>query len=265
MDGSASGGRAPMMSDYVLVALAGLLAGGVNAVAGGGTLISFPALLAVGVPPIAANITSSVGLVSGYLGSAVGYRRELSDQRRRMRSLAVVAILGGAVGAVVLLVTPADSFRTIVPYLVILACLLLAGQPRLARWVARRPSGRTQSEDGVTPLVKAGVFVAAIYGSYFGAGLGVLLLGVLGILVSDSLQRLNGLKNMLSFVVNLVGVLIFVVSGQVLWTFAGLLLVSSYTGGVLGARVARRLSPVVLRYSIVTLGLVVAVVLIVTG
>jgi uncharacterized membrane protein YfcA len=254
-----------MMSNYVLISLAGLLAGGVNAVAGGGTLISFPALLAVGVPPVAANITSSVGLVSGYLGSAVGYRRELSDQRGRMRSLAIVAMLGGAVGAVVLLVTPADSFRMIVPYLVMLACLLLAGQPRLARWVARRPGGSNHPGDGVTPLVKAGVFVAAIYGSYFGAGLGVLLLGVLGILVSDSLQRLNGLKNMLSFVVNLVGVLIFVVSGQVLWTFAGLLLVSSYVGGVLGARVARRLSPVVLRYSIVTLGLVVAVVLIVTG
>jgi uncharacterized membrane protein YfcA len=254
-----------MMSNYVLISLAGLLAGGVNAVAGGGTLISFPALLAVGVPPVAANITSSVGLVSGYLGSAVGYRRELSDQRGRMRSLAIVAMLGGAVGAVVLLVTPADSFRMIVPYLVMLACLLLAGQPRLARWVARRPGGSNHPEDGVTPLVKAGVFIAAIYGSYFGAGLGVLLLGVLGILVSDSLQRLNGLKNMLSFVVNLVGVLIFVVSGQVLWTFAGLLLVSSYVGGVLGARVARRLSPVVLRYSIVTLGLVVAVVLIVTG
>jgi uncharacterized protein len=254
-----------MMSDYLLIAVAGLLAGGVNAVAGGGTLISFPALLAVGVPAVAANITSSVGLVSGYLGSAVGYRRELSDQRDRMRSLAVVAILGGVVGAVVLLITPADSFRVIVPYLVVVACLLLAGQPRLARWVAARPGGRSDRGNGVTPLVQAGVFIAAVYGSYFGAGLGVLLLGVLGILVSDSLQRLNGLKSMLSFVVNLVGVLIFVVSGQVLWAFAGLLLVSSYVGGVLGARVARMLSPVVLRYSIVTLGLVVAVVLIITG
>jgi uncharacterized protein len=254
-----------MMSDYVLVAIAGLLAGGVNAVAGGGTLISFPALLAVGVPAVAANITSSVGLVSGYLGSAVGYRRELSDQRERMRSLAFVSILGGVVGAVVLLVTPENSFRVIVPYLVVVACLLLAGQPRLARWVAGRSSGGSHGGSGVTPLVQAGVFIAAVYGSYFGAGLGVLLLGVLGILVSDSLQRLNGLKSMLSFIVNLVGVLIFVVSGQVLWTFAGLLLVSSYVGGVLGARVARMLSPVVLRYSIVTLGLAVAVVLIITG
>jgi uncharacterized protein len=253
------------MSDYLLVALAGLLAGGVNAVAGGGTLISFPALLAVGVPAVAANITSSVGLVSGYLGSAVGYRRELSDQRGRMRSLAVVAVLGGAVGAVILLVTPGDSFRLIVPYLVIVACLLLAGQPRIARWVAGRSGTRSEAAGEVTPLVQVGVFIAAIYGSYFGAGLGVLLLGVLGILISDSLQRLNGLKNVLSFVINLVGVLIFVASGQVLWIFAVLLLVCSYTGGVIGARVARRLSPVVLRYSVVTLGLVVAVVLIVKG
>jgi uncharacterized protein len=254
-----------MMSDYVLIFVAGLLAGGVNAVAGGGTLISFPALLAVGVPAVAANITSSVGLVSGYLGSAVGYRRELSDQRERMRSLAVVAVLGGVAGAVVLLVTPADSFRVIVPYLVVVSCLLLAGQPRLARWVAGRPGGKGHGGSEVTPLVQAGVFVAAVYGSYFGAGLGVLLLGVLGILVSDSLQRLNGLKSMLSFIVNLVGVLIFVASGQVLWTFAALLLVSSYVGGVLGARVARMLSPDILRYSVVTLGLAVAVVLIITG
>lgn len=249
--------------DYLIIAAAGLLAGGVNAVAGGGTLISFPALLAVGVPPVAANITSSVGLVTGYLGSAVGYRRELSDQRDRMRSLAVVAVIGGVIGAVVLLVTPAASFRVIVPYLVILSCLLLAAQPRLARWVAIRAGSPDAGGHGVTPLVQLGVFVSAVYGSYFGAGLGVLLLGVLGILISDSLQRLNGLKAVLSFVVNLVGVLIFVVSGQVYWLFAGLLLVSSYLGGVLGARIARLLPPAALRYSVVVLGLVVAGVLIV--
>ncbi len=254
-----------MLSDYLLVTTAGLLAGGVNAVAGGGTLISFPALLAVGVPAVAANITSSVGLVSGYLGSAMGYRRELGDQRDRMRSLALVAIIGGVVGAVALLVTPAASFRAIVPYLVLVSCLLLAAQPRLARWVARRSAPAPEGASGVTPLVQVGVCIAAVYGSYFGAGLGVMLLGVLGILISDSLQRLNGLKSVLSFVVNMVGVLIFVMSGHVWWAFAGLLLVSSYAGGVIGARLARRLSPAVLRYCVVTLGVVVAVVLIVKG
>ncbi|HET8614937.1 MAG TPA: sulfite exporter TauE/SafE family protein [Actinomycetales bacterium] len=253
-----------MLSDYVIVAVAGVLAGAVNAIAGGGTLISFPALLAVGVPAVTANITSSVGLVTGYLGGAVGYRRELAGQGDRMRALAVVAIAGGVLGAVLLLVTPADSFRTVVPYLVLLSCLLLAVQPWLARWVAdrRAESGRAV---GLSPVVHAGVFVAAIYGSYFGAGLGVLLLGVLGTLVVDSLQRLNGLKTVLAFAVNLVGVLIFLVSGQVAWLFAAILVVCSYAGGLLGARVARLLSAVVLRFGVVVLGVVVAIVLIVTS
>lgn len=247
----------------LLVAAAGLAAGAVNAVAGGGTLISFPTLLAVGVPPVAANITSSVGLVTGYLGGAIGYRRELGDQRNRMRALAAVAVLGGVAGAVLLLVTPADSFRVVVPYLVLLSCALLAAQPRLARWVSARASSRTAPSHGITPALQAGVFVAAVYGSYFGAGLGVLLLGVLGILLDDSLQRLNGLKTVLAFVVNAVGVAVFLASGDVRWALAAVLLVTSYAGGLLGARVARLLSPAVLRGCVVALGAVVAVVLLV--
>ncbi|HET8614579.1 MAG TPA: sulfite exporter TauE/SafE family protein [Actinomycetales bacterium] len=247
----------------LLVAAAGLAAGAVNAVAGGGTLISFPTLLAVGVPPVAANITSSVGLVTGYLGGAIGYRRELADQRGRLRALAVVAVLGGIAGAVLLLVTPADSFRAVVPYLVLLSCALLAAQPRLARWVAGRASARPVPSHGITPVLQAGVFVAAVYGSYFGAGLGVLLLGVLGILLDDSLQRLNGLKTVLAFVVNAVGVVVFLASGQVRWVLAAVLVVASYVGGLLGARVARLLSPALLRASVVALGAVVGVVLLV--
>jgi uncharacterized protein len=253
-----------MLSDYGIVAVAGLLAGAVNAIAGGGTLISFPALLAVGLSPVTANITSSVGLVTGYLGGAVGYRRELVGQRGRMRALAMVAVAGGVLGAVLLLVTPADSFRAVVPYLVLLSCLLLGLQPWLARRVAARraESGRSV---GLTPMVHVGIFLAAIYGSYFGAGLGVLLLGVLGTLVADSLQRLNGLKTVLAFVVNLVGVLIFLVSGQVAWLFAATLVVSSYAGGLIGARVARLLSATVLRVGVVLLGVVVGLVLLITG
>lgn len=253
-----------MLGDYAVVAVAGVLAGAVNAIAGGGTLISFPALLAVGVPAVTANITSSVGLVTGYLGGAVGYRRELAGQRDRMRALASVAVGGGVLGAVLLLVTPADSFRALVPYLVLLSCLLLAMQPRLARRVAARRAEYGRAV-GLTPTVHLGVFVAAIYGSYFGAGLGVLLLGVLGTLVADSLQRLNGLKTVLAFVVNLVGVLIFLVSGQVAWLFAATLVVCSYAGGLLGARVARLLSATVLRVGVVTLGVVVGLALLVTG
>jgi uncharacterized membrane protein YfcA len=256
--------------DDAFVAVAGLLAGGVNAIAGGGTLISFPALLATGTAAVTANITSSVGLVSGYLGGAVGYRRELAGQRSRVVALGASAVAGGIAGAVILLVTPADSFRAVVPYLVLLSCALLAAQPRTARWVAARAAaraddGRSRRSGEIGPALQAGVFVASVYGSYFGAGLGVLLLAVLGILLQDELQRLNVLKTVLAFVVNIVGVVVFLVSGRVAWVFAVILLVTAYLGGVLGARVARRLRASTLRAAVITLGVVVSVVLIVRG
>jgi uncharacterized protein len=256
--------------DEAFVAVAGLLAGGVNAIAGGGTLISFPALLATGTAAVTANITSSVGLVSGYLGGAVGYRRELAGQRARVLALGASAVAGGLAGAVILLVTPADSFRTVVPYLVLLSCALLAVQPRTARWVAARAAaratdGRQRRGGEIGPALQAGVFLASVYGSYFGAGLGVLLLAVLGILLEDELQRLNGLKTVLAFVVNIVGVAVFLVSGRVAWVFALILLVTAYAGGILGARVARRLSASTLRVAVIVLGVVVSVVLIVRG
>ena len=271
---------------WVLVALAGAVAGAVNAIAGGGTLVTFPALLAAGLPPISANITSSVGLLAGSAGGSVGYRRELAGQGPRVRALAAAAVIGGVAGAVVLLVTPADAFRTAVPFLVLAACALLAVQPRLARAVAARrertaprpagpepPAGTggvVAAERAVgappTPLgwgVRAGVLVASVYGSYFGAGLGVLLLGVLGVLVADDLQRLNALKGLLSLVVNLVGVAVFVFSGRVDWPVAVVLAVAAWVGGLLGVRVARVLPARVLRTLVVTLGIVVAVVLLV--
>lgn len=253
------------LADTALVALAGFGAGTINAAAGGGTLISFPALLATGIPAITANITSSVGLVTGYVGSAVGYRRELRGQRERARAMIVPAVAGGIAGAVILLVTPETAFRAIVPFLVLLACLLLAVQPWVASIVASRRGPAYEGQSEVTPLLYVGLFCSAVYGSYFGAGLGVLLLAVLGILLDDDLQRLNGLKSVLSFVVNVVGVLIFVASGQVAWAFATVLLVTSYLGGMVGASIARLLRPVVLRYSVVVLGAVVGVALLVTG
>jgi uncharacterized membrane protein YfcA len=255
--------------DDAFVAVAGLCAGGVNAIAGGGTLISFPALLATGTGAVTANITSSVGLVSGYLGGAVGYRKELAGQRSRVLRLGASAVAGGLAGAVILLVTPADSFRAVVPYLVLMSCALLAVQPRTARWVAARAAAR--ASDGlerrgeIGPALQAGIFLAAVYGSYFGAGLGVLLLAVLGILLDDELQRLNGLKTVLAFVVNIVGVLVFLASGRVAWAFALILLVTAYLGGILGARVARKLSASTLRVAVIVLGVVVSVVLIVKG
>lgn len=244
----------------LLVGGAGLLAGAVNAVAGGGTLISFPALLAVGLPPISANITSSVGLVSGYAGGSLAYRRELEGQRERLLALLPFALGGGVAGAVLLLVTPDATFRAVVPYLVLASCALLALQP----WLARRLADQRHEADAVHGATRIGVAVAAVYGSYFGAGLGVLLLAVLGILVADDLQRLNALKGLLSLVINLVGVAVFVVVGQVAWGYAAILAVTAYVGAAGGVLVARRLPESAMRAAVVVLGAVVGIALLVT-
>ena len=246
-----------------LVAGAGLLAGAVNALAGGGTLITFPALLAAGLAPISANTTSSVGLLSGYAGGSLAYRRELEDQRERIRTLAAVSLIGGVAGAVLLLVTPAAAFRVLVPYLVLMSCALLAVQPRLAAWLkARRgvdaaPAGRHD----IGLLV--GVAVSAVYGSYFGAGLGVLLLAVLGLLLPDGVQHLNALKGLLSLFINVIGAGIFAIFGHVAWLFAAVLAVSALLGGVLGAALARRIPAVALRMAVVVFGTLVAIVLLI--
>ena len=247
--------------DGLLVAAAGLVAGAVNAVAGGGTLVSFPALLAVGLPPVTANITSSVGLVPGYLGGSVAYRRELAVQPGRVRALLPLAVVGGLAGALLLLATPESAFRAVVPYLVLTSCALLAVQPRLARALADR---RAAGPDVPWPA-RAAVSAGAVYGSYFGAGLGVLLLAVLGTLVPDDLQRSNALKGLLSLAVNVTGVLVFVLVGDVAWQYAGLLALTAYVGGTLGVGIARRLPAPVMRAGVITLGVVVAVVLLLQG
>ena len=253
------------LSHALLVAVCGTLAGAINAAAGGGTLISFPALLATGMAPVAANITSSVGLASGYIGGSVGYRAELRGQGGRALSLGITTVLGGLAGAVILLVAPAKSFKLVVPYLVLSSSLLLLVQPRLAARVTRRRMAVVAGQCEITLPLQLGVFISSVYGSYFGAGLGVLLLGVLGILINDDLQRLNGLKSLLSFIAKIVGVLVFVASGRVDWPFALILLVTAYAGGLWGARISRRLSPRVLRHAVVLLGVAVAVGLIVKG
>jgi uncharacterized membrane protein YfcA len=246
----------------LLVAGAGLLAGAVNAAAGGGTLIAFPALVAAGVGTLGANIACSVGLLAGYAGGSLAYRRELAGQGRRVLALAPAAALGGVAGALILLATPEHAFRRLAPLLILVACALLAAQPRLARKLIAR---RGETGGGIGPAVWTGVLVAAVYGSYFGAGLGVLLLGVLGILVRDDLQRLNALKGVLSLGINASGVAVFVFSGRVAWAFAAVLAVSAYAGGGLGVGLARRCSPGLLRAGVVALGVVVALALLVSG
>lgn len=246
----------------LLLAVAGLLAGGVNAVAGGGSLISFPALLAAGYPSVTANVTNTVALFPGYAGSVVGGQTELEGQARQIRSIALISVVGACLGALLLLTTSGETFRQIVPYLILMACALLVVQPRLARMVQTR---RANGGGGISLVLQGGVLVAAVYGAYFGAGLGVLLLGILGVLLHERLVRVNALKNVLSLVINAVALVAFGIFGPVAWDAVLVIAVASLAGGYLGARVARRIPSVLLRSAVVTYGVVVAVVLLVRG
>ena len=239
-----------------VVAAAGLAAGAVNTVAGGGSLISFPALLAVGFAPLPANVTNTVGLVSGYFGGTVAYRRELAGQGRRARLVCGAALAGALAGAVILLTTPASVFEAVVPFLVLGACALLAAQPRLSRWLRRRDRGAQRERVGA--LIAAAVAGGA-YGAYFGAALGVMMLAVLGLFVPDRLQRLNALKGLMSLAVSVLAAAIYAVFAPVSWSAAAVLAGSSLVGGHLGGALARRLSDRLLRAVVVVFGVAVAV------
>ncbi len=240
-----------------LLAAAGFAAGAVNAVAGGGSLISFPALLAAGFPSVTANVTNSIALLPGYLGGSLAYRDELSAQRERIRALVPTTVLGAAAGAALLLVSPASVFEAIVPWLILAACLLLALQPRAAVFAQR--SRRTRS----APALHGAVFAATLYGGYFGAGLGIVLLALLGALRPDDLQRLNALKGLLSLLVALVSAVGFALFGPIAWDAALIVGATCLLGGVAGVRVARRLSAALLRGLVIAYGIVVAIVLLV--
>ncbi len=244
--------------ELVLLAGAGLLAGGVNAVAGGGSLISFPALLAVGYPSVTANVTNNVALLPGYVGGTFAYRDELSGQGRRARRLGVTSAAGGLAGAMLLNVSPPGVFEAIVPFLILLSCALLVAQPAASRAVERR------GYQSRPPAVHASVLFAAIYGGYFGAGVGIMLLAALGAFLPDDMQRLNALKGLLSLVISAVAVVYFALFGPVAWAAAAVMAVTSLAGGQLGVRVARRLSAAALRWVVVAFGTAVAVVLLVT-
>jgi uncharacterized membrane protein YfcA len=237
----------------VFVALAGLGAGFVNGVAGGGTLVSFPVLLALGVPALQANVTSTIGIFPGYLGGVAGFRREVVAQKDRLRSLAPVAIAGGITGAVLLLVTPSNAFRSAAPYLILVSCGLFAAQPLLAKHFER------VERRGRLLLALGGLLVACVYGAYFGAGLGVLLLAVLGIAIPDSLSRTSGLRSVLSLIVNLIAAVVFAFAAHVLWVDAGILAGSSVVGGYCGARFARWIPRGPLRVLIILIGLAAAI------
>jgi uncharacterized protein len=238
--------------ECVAVLAAGVFAGAINTIVGSGTLVTFPVLLAVGYDPLIANVSNTIGLVPGSISGAVGYRAELAGQRGRIGVLVGAALIGGITGAVLLLSLPSDVFDAVVPALIALAVVLVIVQPRLARALAAR---RARARPHGGPPLWGGVLGTGIYGGYFGAAQGVILLALLGITIPDEgLQRLNALKNVLAAFINGVAAIVFVVFASVAWLPAVLLAAGSAAGGQLGAQVGRRLSPVILRGVIVVVG-----------
>jgi uncharacterized membrane protein YfcA len=242
----------------VLLALAGAAAGFVNGVAGGGTLISFPTLLAMGYPALTANMTSTVGIWPGYLGGVAGFRLEIADQSARVRALAIPALAGAVIGATLLLLTPSATFRSLAPWLVLAASLLFAVQPLLVRAFA----GHHERHPTRLVLLYGGTLAAAVYGGYFGAGMGVVLLAVLGLALPDNLVRTSGLRTILSVLVNGVAAAVFIARGTLVWAAVAVLAASSFVGGFVGARVARQVPAPVLRVIVVVVGLTTFAVLI---
>ena len=240
--------------EQLAVLAAGMAAGTINAVVGSGTLITFPVLLAIGYPPVVANVSNTVGLWPGSVSGAIGYRAELTGQGDRLRRLAFASGAGGTTGAVALLVLPKGAFKAIVPALIALACLLVIFQPRLAAWLRSRPRPARGVSGG--PAVIAAVYGAGVYGGYFGAAQGVLLIAILGLALPDDLQRVNAAKNVLAAIVNVIAAVVFVFAADVAWHPAALIAVGSILVGQLGAKVGRRLPPAVLRAVIVVVGVV---------
>jgi uncharacterized protein len=249
------------VGEVVAIALAGLAAGAINAVVGSGTLITFPVLLAFGYAPVTANVSNTIGLVPGSISGAVGYRRELVGQRRRILRLGSASLLGGTTGAVLLLVLPASAFKAIVPIFIAIALVMVVVQPRLNRALAERRVSRENEGGLLTPL---GVYAAGVYGGYFGAAQGILLLGLLGVLLPQDLQRTNALKNVLAAIVNGVAGVYFAFAAHVEWAPAGIIAGASIFGGQIGAHYGRRLHPSVLRGVIVVVGVTAIIHLLVT-
>jgi uncharacterized membrane protein YfcA len=240
------------IGEIVAIALAGAAAGAINTVVGSGTLITFPVLLAFGYAPVTANVSNTIGLVPGAASGAWGYRRELVGQRRRAIRLGASSVLGGVTGAVLLLVLPASAFETIVPVFIAIALLLTVLQPRLNAWLQKHQQDKRREGGLLTP---AAVYASGVYGGYFGAAQGILLLGILGVLLPQDLQRTNALKNVLAGLVNGVAGVYFAFAAHVQWGPAALIAAGSILGAQLGARYGQRLDPAALRAVIVVVGI----------
>ncbi|HEX9517109.1 MAG TPA: sulfite exporter TauE/SafE family protein [Streptosporangiaceae bacterium] len=238
-------------AEILAILAAAIAAGAINAVVGSGSLITFPTLLAFGFAPVVANVSNNVGLVPGNVSSVFGYHEELSGQRGRLIRLGIASCAGSLAGACALLALPAGVFQVVVPALIILACVLVVLQPQLSAWVAAR--GKERAEHG-GPLLLAGVFLAGAYGGYFGAAQGVLLIGLLGVVLTEPLQRINAAKNVLVTIVNATAAAVFVIFAHVAWLAVLLVAAGSTAGGLIGARAGRRLPPQALRIIIVVIG-----------
>ncbi|MGA7192288.1 MAG: sulfite exporter TauE/SafE family protein [Anaerolineales bacterium] len=250
--------------DFLLAGLAAVAAGLVNALAGGGTLITFPTLTALGVSAVVANVTNTVALCPGYIGGIMGQWNDLRDQLKRLWLVAPAGVIGGLIGGYLLLHTGEKVFRSLVPFLILLASLLLAVQDPVRAWLVRR-AGQKKSTPNQQWIVSLPIGLAAIYGGYFGAGLSVIVLSVLGLTIDDTLTRLNALKQAVSFSVNFAAAIFFLFSGKVIWPVALVMAVGALIGGNLGGRLAGRVRPATLRWIVVTIGVVVAMIYLIRG
>lgn len=237
--------------DAILITIAGMAAGMINTVVGSGSLITFPTLIALGYPPVLANVSNNIGLVPGALSGAIGYRRELRGQGARLLRLVPASLIGGLAGSILLLQLPGTVFKRVVIVLILIALTLVILQPRMSRWLVAR--GHSRATVGLPLIVLVGA--TGIYGGYFGAAQGIILIAVLSIFLTDDLQRLNGTKNVLTMSVNLVASATFIIATEVDWAVVACIAVGSVIGGQLGATVGRKLDPRALRAVIVIVGL----------
>lgn len=244
---------------YLLIILAAMAAGAVNALAGGGTLITFPTLIAFGIPPVVSNVTNTVALCPGYFGATMAQKKDLQGQKQRLYFLLPAGVIGGFVGAVLLLNTGEKLFSQLVPFLILLASALLALQDPLRKFLTRR--ARQDSAPAHEGWASLPVGLAAIYGGYFGAGLSVIILAVLGLVLNDNLTRLNALKQAIAFATNIAAAVVFIFSGKVLWPVALLMMVGALFGGWLGGRLAGRVKPATLRWLVVSVGAIVGLIM----
>jgi len=246
------------ISILIFAFLAAVAGGFINAIAGGGTLVTFPVLIALGISPLAANITNTIALCPGYISGAFAQRKDFKSQKQKLWKILPVSILGGVIGGILLLNTEESVFRILIPYLIFIATCILAIQVPVKKWIINRSklSGSEKTSDRLLFLM---IFLSAIYGGYFGAGLGVILMAVLGLIINDSLNKINALKQAISFSINFVAAIYFSFSGKAYWIIAFVMAIGAISGGVIGGKLASKIKQEIFRWIIVIIGLIVAI------